>query len=83
MAIDRLLRLREKHQHARTFVRHELKAFLVESVRYRQAVARLVVGRLPIDQEHVMVRLVARDVMDRGVPRIQHAVPMEGNALPA
>src|SRR5437868_4419374 len=77
-----LLRLREEHQHARTAFGLELKRFFVRPVRHGEAVARLVVSRLAIHQQHIVMRLVAGNVVHDRVPRPALAVALERHRTP-
>src|SRR5690349_5805610 len=77
-----LLGLCEEHEHARAFVRGELVAFLLRSMRHCQAITVFVVSRLAIDQEHVVMGLIALNVMEGDMPGIEDAVANKRHSLP-
>jgi len=57
--------------------------FFLRIARHGEAVAVCVVRWLSIDEEHVVMRAVARDLMDRYMPRVESAVARHWNLLPA
>src|SRR5437899_3336962 len=79
---DELFRLGEEHEHARPAIGQELIFLFERSVRDCQAIASFVVGWLAIDEDHVVVRFIALDMMEGDVPCIQNAVTHHRSFLP-
>ena len=78
----RLLRLCKEHHDPRAFFRRELKSLLIRPARHGQPIARFVVSRLSVDQQHIMVSAIALDVTHGHVPRVEHPVTDQRNFLP-
>ena len=80
--VGRLLRLGEKHEHTRAAISLQLKLLLFRPVRNGKPITVLIIDGLTIDQDHVMVSLVALEVVKGYVPRIENTVSMQRNFLP-
>ena len=61
---------------------HQLVLLFLGSMGDGQAVGVLVRNRLSVDQQHVMMSAVSRDVMNGDVPGVDFAVALERHLLP-
>ena len=66
----------------RAFFRRELKLLLIRPARHGQPIARFVVSRLSVNQQHIMVSAIALDVTHGHVPRVDTPSRIERNFLP-
>jgi len=66
--IRQLLRLREQQKQAWAARRRDRVALLNVAMGNRVAVAHLVIGGMPIGEQHVMMRLVSLNVLDIHLP---------------
>lgn len=79
---ETLLRLGEEHEDAGAAVGLESIALFLKSARRGETIAILVCGGFAVHEQHVMMRLVSRDVVHGDVPRIQNAVLHHLDSLP-
>jgi hypothetical protein len=77
------LRLAKKHEHSGALVGQDLESLFLWTVGDGQPVTGMVVGRFAIQQQHVMMRAVALDLVQGDVPGIQYIVALERDPFPA
>jgi hypothetical protein len=78
-----LLGLGEEHEDARASEGLDRVLLFFRAARNGQAIARFVLRRFSIHEQHVMMGLVRGNIVQRHVPGIEGAVACEGNFLPA
>jgi hypothetical protein len=79
---NRLLGLREQHEHPRAALGDELILLFLRANRNRETIAVAIVRWLTVHKNHVMMRLVSGDVVNGCVPRVSGAVALQSNFLP-
>lgn len=74
--------LGEEHQNARTLVGLELIAFFFRAVGNGKAIAVLVVNRFAVNEQDVMMRAIALDMMNGDMPAVDRTVVDQRDFLP-
>ena len=78
----RLLRLREQHQDPRTLFGLERELLFIKALWGGKAVAGRIKDRLPINEQHVVMRLLTGNAIDGDSPRILDGIVSERHGLP-
>ena len=81
-APPKLFRLRKEHQHTRATSRHQLILRLLRVARNGLAIALLVANRFAVHEQHVVMRAVARNVVQRHLPDVPRIIRDEWHLLP-
>src|SRR2546430_2227117 len=76
------LRLCKQHEQPQAAIGFDSETLFGGALRDSETVAGFIVSRFPIDQEHVMVRLVCRNMMQGDMPAADRAVMEQWDFLP-